>query len=132
MLKYAVPSVVALVVNALYNIVDQIFIGQGVGTLGNSATNVVFPLTLIITAFSLLLGDGGAAYLSLELGHQNHKKTQKGVNNTIFMAYHYRSVIGIKGVLWTGPLADVLAFLLAFILMIYQLKQMKKEAVKQQ
>ncbi len=42
MLKYAVPSVVALVVNALYNIVDQIFIGWGVGTLGNSATNVIF------------------------------------------------------------------------------------------
>ncbi len=83
MLKYAVPSVIALVVNALYNIVDQIFIGWGVGTLGNSATNVIFPLTMIITAFSLLLGDGGAAYLSLELGRQNHEKAQKGVNNTI-------------------------------------------------
>ena len=83
MLKYAVPSVVALVVNALYNIVDQIFIGWGVGTLGNSATNVIFPLSMIITAFSLLLGDGGAAYLSLELGRQNKSKAQKGVNNTL-------------------------------------------------
>lgn len=43
MLQYAIPSVVALVVNALYNIVDQVFIGWGVGTLGNSATNVIFP-----------------------------------------------------------------------------------------
>ncbi len=83
MLKYAVPSVVALVVNALYNIVDQVFIGWGVGTLGNSATNVIFPLSMIITAFSLLLGDGGAAYLSLELGRQNKSKAQKGVNNTL-------------------------------------------------
>lgn len=83
MVKYAVPSVVALVVNALYNIVDQIFIGWGVGTLGNSATNVIFPLSMVITAFSLLLGDGGAAYLSLELGRQDSKKAQKGVNNTI-------------------------------------------------
>ncbi len=82
MLKYAVPSVIALVVNSLYNIVDQIFIGWGVGTLGNSATNVIFPLNMVITAFSLLLGDGGAAYLSLELGRQNKAKAQKGVNNT--------------------------------------------------
>ncbi len=83
MVKYAVPSVIALVVNALYNIVDQIFIGWGVGTLGNSATNVVFPLTMVITAISLLLGDGGAAYLSLELGRDDQKKAQKGVNNTL-------------------------------------------------
>ena len=82
MLKYAIPSVIALVVNSLYNIVDQIFIGWGVGTLGNSATNVIFPLNMVITAFSLLLGDGGAAYLSLELGRQNKEKAQKGVNNT--------------------------------------------------
>ena len=83
MTKYAIPSVVALVVNALYNIVDQIFIGWGVGTLGNSATNVVFPLSMVVTALSLLLGDGGAAYLSLELGRGNKEKAQKGANNTL-------------------------------------------------
>jgi|GEM_PF-1746087 len=83
MMKYAVPSVIALVVNALYNIVDQVFIGWGVGTLGNSATNVIFPLNMVVTAFSLLLGDGGAAFLSLELGRDNRKKAQKGVNNTL-------------------------------------------------
>lgn len=83
MMKYGIPSVIALVVNALYNIVDQVFIGWGVGTLGNSATNVVFPLSMVVTAFSLLLGDGGAAFLSLELGRDNRKKAQKGVNNTL-------------------------------------------------
>ena len=55
MLKYAIPSVIALVVNSLYNIVDQIFIGWGVGTLGNSATNVIFPLNMIVMALALLL-----------------------------------------------------------------------------
>ncbi len=83
MLKYAIPSVVALVVNALYNIVDQIFIGWGVGTLGNSATNVIFPLNMVVTALSLLLGDGGAAFLSLSLGEGNKKKGEKGANNTV-------------------------------------------------
>ena len=91
MMKYAIPSVVALVVNALYNIVDQIFIGWGVGTLGNSATNVVFPLNMIVMALALLLGDGGAAYLSLELGRGNKKKAEKGVNNT----FSWLIIVGI-------------------------------------
>ncbi len=84
LMKYAFPSVVALVVNSLYNIVDQIFIGWGVGTLGNSATNVIFPLNMVVMALALLLGDGGAAYLSLELGKGDKKKAEKAVNNTFF------------------------------------------------
>ncbi len=91
MMKYAVPSVVALVVNALYNIVDQIFIGWGVGTLGNSATNVIFPLNMVVTALSLLLGDGGAAYLSLQLGRGDTKKAEKAVNNT----FSWLIIVGI-------------------------------------
>lgn len=91
MMKYAIPSVVALVVNALYNIVDQIFIGWGVGTLGNSATNVIFPLNMVVMALALLLGDGGAAYLSLELGRGNKKKAEKGVNNT----FSWLIIVGI-------------------------------------
>ena len=91
MMKYAIPSVVALIVNALYNIVDQIFIGWGVGTLGNSATNVVFPLNMVVMALALLLGDGGAAYLSLELGRGNKKKAEKGVNNT----FSWLIIVGI-------------------------------------
>ncbi|MCD7867195.1 MAG: MATE family efflux transporter [Clostridiales bacterium] len=82
MVKYALPSVISLVVNALYNIVDQVFIGWGVGTLGNSATNVIFPLTMVGSAISLLIGDGGAAYLSLGLGRGNQEKAEKGTNNT--------------------------------------------------
>lgn len=78
MMTYAIPSVIALVVNALYNIVDQIFIGWGVGTLGNSATNVIFPLNMVVTALALLLGDGGAAYLSLKLGQGEKKKPGRG------------------------------------------------------
>ena len=66
-LTFAVPSIISMVVNALYNIVDQIFIGQGVGYLGNGATNVVMPMTVIAIALSLLIGDGAAAYLSLNL-----------------------------------------------------------------
>ena len=74
-----------MLVNALYNIVDQIFIGQGVGYLGNGATNVVFPLVMIALAFSLLLGDGTSAYLSLKLGEKKKKEAEKGVGNGIML-----------------------------------------------
>ena len=60
--KFAIPAIISMQVSAMYNIVDQIFIGQGVGMLGNAATNVAFPVTTIATALALLLGIGGASY----------------------------------------------------------------------
>ncbi len=107
MMKYAIPSVVALVVNALYNIVDQVFIGWGVGTLGNSATNVVFPLNMVVMALALLLGDGGAAYLSLELGRGNKKKAEKGVNNTLSWLIIVGIVFCIICVIFLKPLVGL-------------------------
>lgn len=82
-LKFAVPSVIALLVNSLYNIVDQIFIGWGVGYLGNGATNVVFPITIIALALSMMIGNGGAAYLSLKLGEGEGEAARKGVGNAV-------------------------------------------------
>ena len=84
-LKFAVPCVISLLVNALYNIVDQIFIGWGVGYLGNGATNVVFPITVIALAFALLIGDGGAAYLSLKLGQGELEQVKRGVGCAVVM-----------------------------------------------
>lgn len=72
--KFAIPSIVILLVSALYNIVDQIFIGQGVGILGNAATNVAFPLTTISTSIALLLGIGGASNYNLNLGAGRKEK----------------------------------------------------------
>ena len=60
MLKFSVPCIMSLLVSSLYNIVDQIFIGQGIGYLGNGATNVVFPVTIIALAMALMVGDGCA------------------------------------------------------------------------
>ncbi len=73
----AFPSIVANVVNALYNVVDQIFIGQGVGYLGNAATSVAFPLTTICMAIGLMVGLGCASGFNLELGRGNPKTAQK-------------------------------------------------------
>ena len=84
--KFSIPCIISLLVNSLYNIVDQIFIGWGVGYLGNGATNVVFPLTMICLAFALMYGDGTSAYLSLKLGEKRKEEAEKGVANGILIS----------------------------------------------
>lgn len=84
--KFSIPCIISLVVNSLYNIVDQIFIGWGVGYIGNGATNVVFPITMLCLAFALMFGDGSSAYLSLKLGEKNKKEASKGVVNGILIS----------------------------------------------
>ena len=60
--KFAIPAIISMLVSSLYNIVDQIFIGQGVGLLGNAATNIAFPVSIICTATALLLGIGSVPF----------------------------------------------------------------------
>lgn len=81
--KFAIPSIISMLVSSLYNIVDQIFIGQGVGMLGNAATNVAFPTTTITVAISLLLGIGGAANFNLALGRKQ-KDRARDIAGTAF------------------------------------------------
>lgn len=75
--KFAVPAITANLVSALYNIVDQIFIGNKVGYYGNAATNVAFPITTICMALGLLIGVGSASNFNLELGKGNEKRAKK-------------------------------------------------------
>ncbi len=84
-MKFSIPCIMSLLVSSLYNIVDQIFIGRGVGYLGNGATNVVFPITVIALAIALLVGDGAAAFLSLCQGQKEVEKGNKAVGNAIFI-----------------------------------------------
>lgn len=84
--KFSIPCIISLLVNSLYNIVDQIFIGWGVGYIGNGATNVVFPITMLCLAFALMFGDGSSAYLSLKLGEKNKREASKGVLNGILIS----------------------------------------------
>lgn len=83
LLKFSLPTVISMLVNSVYNMVDQIFIGWGVGTLGNSATNAVFPMILIATSVALLFGDGGATLMNLHLGKGDQTAAQKSVNQGI-------------------------------------------------
>lgn len=85
LVRFAVPSVISMLVSALYNIVDQIFIGNGIGINGNAATNVAFPLSTLCTSLALLFGIGGAANFNLCMGAGEHKKAGKYVGNAIFL-----------------------------------------------
>ena len=76
---FAIPGIISMVVNSIYNIVDQIFIGQGVGYLGNGATNVIFPLTTLVLAFAMMIGNGAGAYMSLMLGRKQEDAAARGV-----------------------------------------------------
>ena len=76
---FAVPGIVSMLVNSIYNIVDQIFIGQGVGYLGNGATNVIFPMTMLALAFSMMVGNGAGSYMSLMLGRKKEDEAARGV-----------------------------------------------------
>ena len=77
LMQLAIPAMIANVVNALYNIVDQIFIGQGVGYLGNAATNIAFPITTICLALGLMTGVGAASNFNLELGRKKVEKARR-------------------------------------------------------
>ena len=86
LLQFSIPCVLSMLVSALYNIVDQIFIGRSVGYLGNAATNVVYPFTVVALALALLAGDGSAALLSLSLGRGDHDVCHKCIGNGIVLS----------------------------------------------
>ena len=83
--RFAIPSVIAMLVSALYNMVDQLFIGHSIGVLGNAATNVAFPLSMVCTSIGLLCGIGGAANFNLCMGRKDPEHAKSYVGNAISM-----------------------------------------------
>ena len=84
---FAVPCVISMLINSVYNIVDQIFIGKGVGTLGNAATNVIFPLVILANAIAGLIGNGAAANLSLKLGEKKESEARASIGSSITLTF---------------------------------------------
>jgi putative MATE family efflux protein len=102
--KFAIPSVVSMLVNSLYNIVDQIFIGRGVGYIGNAATNVSFPLVTLTLAITLMIGNGCAANMSLLLGQSKRQEASEGVGTALVMTIIAAVVIFVCGKLLIQPM----------------------------
>ncbi len=102
--KFAVPSIVAMLVGALYNIVDQIFIGHSIGELGNAATNVAFPLTTSCTALALLFGIGAAAAFNLSMGRGEKKNALYYIGNAAVLMFGCGMVLCLITQLFLTPL----------------------------
>lgn len=91
LLRFAIPSIIANLANSLYAVVDQIFIGQGVGYLGNAASNIAFPLVPICLALGLIVGVGAAAHFNLNVGRKNLRAARE----TLGTAFGYMLLVGL-------------------------------------
>ncbi len=106
--RFAIPCVLSLLVSALYNIVDQIFIGQSsAGYLGNAATNVVYPFTVVALALALLVGDGAAALLSLSLGRGDEETGRRAVGSAITLSIVIGVVLAAIGLIFMEPILQL-------------------------
>lgn len=104
LLAFAVPSIISCLVNSIYNIVDQIFIGQGVGYLGNAATTVAFPIATILMAFATMIGSGGSAYAAIKLGQQEHEEARGTLNNLLILSTVVGVLAAVLGLIFLEPL----------------------------
>ena len=106
-LAFAIPAIISNLVSSLYNIIDQIFIGQAVGMLGNAATNVAFPLTTIVVGISLLLGIGSGSKFNLEMGRKNHDLAKNYIGNGITYLFIAGVVLMILTLVYLEPLVTL-------------------------
>lgn len=105
--KFAIPAIISMLVSSLYNIVDQIFIGQGVGMLGNAATNIAFPVSIICTATALLLGIGSASNYNLESGAGRSERAAGIAASGLTMLAVSGVVIAVIVLIFLDPLLHV-------------------------
>lgn len=104
LISFAIPCVISMLINSVYNIVDQIFIGKGVGTLGNAATNVIFPLVIIFNAVAGLIGNGAAANLSLKLGEGKKEEGGKIVGSAVTVSIIFSIILSVIAYLFLPKL----------------------------
>lgn len=104
LLSFSIPCVISMLINSIYNIVDQIFIGKGVGTLGNAATNVIFPLVIIFNAVAGLIGNGAAANLSLKLGEGKKEEGGKIIGTSFILSILVSIILSILSYLFLSQL----------------------------
>ena len=104
LLSFSIPCVISMLINSIYNIVDQIFIGKGVGTLGNAATNVIFPLVIIFNAVAGLIGNGAAANLSLKLGEGKKEEGGKIIGTSFTLSILVSIILSILSYLFLSQL----------------------------
>lgn len=102
--KYSLPSIVGMVVMSLYNIVDRIFIGQGVGPLAISGLTLTFPFMILLMAFGLLIGAGASSRISITLGENNYERAEKILGNALTLTFLISGVMSLLTYIFMGDL----------------------------
>lgn len=102
--QFALPSVISMLVNAVYNIVDQIFIGQSLGLIGNGATVVALPLVSILLAVSTLLGAGGSAYAAIKLGEKDEREAERSLGTIFTLLIFIGILLMTAGLIFLKPI----------------------------
>lgn len=105
LLEFSIPTIISMMVNALYTIIDRIYIGHipGIGYLAIIGVGVTQPLTLIIFAFSMLIGTGASIYISINLGKGNKEEAEKTLGNTLLLTIIVGAIITVVGLLLLTP-----------------------------
>ena len=104
LVEFSVPAIISCLINSVYNIVDQVFIGQGVGYLGNAATTIAFPIMTILLAFGTLTGSGAGAYAAIRLGEKKHEQAEKTLNNAFWFSVLIGIVLMVLGLVFLTPI----------------------------
>ena len=102
--SFSIPAIISCLVNSVYNIVDQIFIGQGGGYLGNAATTIAFPMMTIMMAFGTLIGSGASAYAALRLGEGRKREALLTLNNLLTISIGIGILLTLVGLMFLKPL----------------------------
>lgn len=105
--NFSLPAIVGMLVNSLYNVIDRIFVGRGIGSLAIAATTVAFPIMVLLMAVSLLIGVGATALISIRLGQQKKEEAEKIAGNAITMLIVLPVIIAVTFFLFAEPILVV-------------------------
>ena len=104
LISFSIPAIISCLINSIYNIVDQIFIGQGVGYLGNAATTVAFPVMTILLAFGTLIGAGSSAYAAIRLGEKQDEEAERTLSNAFSFTLAIGIILMVFGLIFLKPI----------------------------
>lgn len=102
--KFSLPAIIGMVANALYNVVDSVFVGHGVGEIGLAAVTIAFPIMIILMGFGLLVGVGSAATISLRLGEHKQQEAEKILGNAFSLSVILSVTLSVGILLFLDPI----------------------------
>lgn len=109
LVKFSIPAIIGMLVNALYNVVDRAFIGNGVGDLGIAGITVSFPVMLVNMAFGMLIGFGATSLVSIRLGEQKKEEAEQIIGNGLVLLVSISIVTTVLGLILMNPMLKLLA-----------------------